>query len=170
MTPAPAAPLTVVVNFGAQRQVIQLIHARPVARLSAVLGVCQGDRCWITDVQDDAPDWARDAHSELDIKRSAAWRHWYDGYRAGLRFARLQQLGWWWHGAAAPPQDAGEVLQRPELTGLLTRPELYAVSSRQADPSGVLLLLTWLYEGELRCRVLEVDPVTQGARDLSVLL
>ncbi|OLV16733.1 hypothetical protein [Deinococcus marmoris] len=170
MTHAPDAALTVTLNSLAQRQAMNIIRSRSVAAFGALVGVAQLDRAWITDVQDGPLKRADVSYGELDVGSSDDLQHWYDGYRAGLQFARLNHLGWWWHCEEAPPWEVSDVLQQSELNRLQTQPERYSIPSERSGPPSFLLLLTWLHEDELRCRVLEIEPATQQARDLSVLL
>lgn len=168
MTSAPT--MTVIVNSSAQRQAVDLILSRSVAALGVLVGKAQQDRTWITDVQAGPVERGRRAHGELDAESGDDLQRWSDGYRAGLRLARLSHLGWWWHFEEAPPWEVSDVFQRPELNHLLTQPERYVIPAERGDRPSVLLLLTWLHEDEFRCRVLEIEPTTQQARDLSVLL
>lgn len=170
MTSAPAEPLTVIVNFGAQQQAVNLMRAPPLSCFTALVGLSQGDRAWITDLQEDVPEWMRNAHGELDTGRGNDVQPWYEGYRAGLRFIRRHHLGWWWHGEEAPPEDARDVLRMPELTRLRTQPERYSIPPERGGLPHVLLLLTWLQGDEMRFRVLQAEGPVPDLQELPVLL
>lgn len=170
MTPTPDAPLTVIVNSGAQQQALNIFRSRPLSAFGALVGLAQRDRAWITDLKEVPLERADVSDGELTVGSGDDLQYWCGGYRAGLRLARLHHLGWWWHCEEAPPQEVTDVFLMPELTRLRTEPERYSIPSERGDLPSFLLLLTWLHEDELRCRVLEIEPTTQQARDLSVLL
>ncbi|QLG12646.1 hypothetical protein HLB42_17020 (plasmid) [Deinococcus sp. D7000] len=170
MTPTPDAPLTVIVNSGAQQQAVNLRRSVPSSSFTALVGVSQGDRVWITDLQTEAPDWMRNAHGELDTERGDDVRPWYDGYRAGLTFIRRNHLGWWWHCEDAPPEDARDVLGMPELSRLRTQPERYVIPPERGGLPRFLLLLTWLREDEMHFRVWQGEGTAPHLHELRVLL
>lgn len=161
---------TIIVNSGAQEQAMNIARSRSSAVFSALVGRSQGDRSWIIDLQKDPPVWIDAAQNELSIESKGELQHWYDGYRAGLRLARLDHLGWWWHCEVAPPQETEDVLLMPELTRLSTQRGWSVPPPDGGDSPSFLLLLTWLENGEMRFRALEVDWTTQQLRDLTVLL
>ncbi len=76
------------------------MRAPPLSYFTALMGLSQGDRAWIIDLQEGAPDWMRNAHGELDTGRGDDVQPWYEGSSAGGRQGRAGDAG------IDPPADA----------------------------------------------------------------
>ena len=139
----------------------------PMERLGMLIGEQHADTYLIRHVESDRKMAVSENSGRLVVDSFDHDHGWYNGYREALtQHTAMRQLGWWSHLGCQTPPESG--LTPQDIARLLIQPELYVVPPYESERPDPVLLVTWVHEGKLQCRGLEVSRLNRTASELAI--
>ncbi|WP_212648251.1 hypothetical protein [Deinococcus hopiensis] len=106
-------------------------------------------------------------HTRLGIDSLEYRIGWQDGYRAALRDARQEHVGWWLHQRETFNPKVG--LTPVEVKNVLLGEEWQTVSSRENSTAHPVVLLTWVERRVLKMYAVELERETMHQRPIEII-